>query len=59
MHKKAFKNPQFAMVDPVQRFQKTSYLRILIYYIRSITLAWRGRENLRARSEAVQWGKVA
>ena len=39
MHKKAFKNPQFAMVDPVQRFQKMSYLRILIYYIRSITLA--------------------
>ena len=45
MHKKAFKNPQFEMVDPVQRFQKTISLHILNKYIRSITLALRGREN--------------
>ena len=55
MHKKVFKNPQFEMVDPVQRFQKTISLRILNYYIHSITLAyaWRGREKQRARSETV------
>ena len=53
MHKKAFKNPQFALVDPVQQFQKTISLRILNYYILLITLAWRGREKWRARSKAV------
>ena len=43
MPKNAFKNPQFAMVDPVQQFEKTISLRILNYYIHSITLAWRAR----------------
>ena len=35
MHKKAFKNPQFAMVDPVERFQSYGYHPYFQYFTHS------------------------